>query len=957
MRPADLGGSHELVVAGLALATGVPDSLHVVLPCDEPGAEFMSLNRSVWETSEISPSAISSPIQYTLLGEGVRVAVSAEEILVEVGPDRVFAVPAELAPGCLVDVTYEDGLWSLVNGNRSWSTAGAGPTVVAAEFAGPATSNPISQVVVTTRELGSSPTGLQLAFMFFAIVGLVMTLRWVAAAGRPGLPRSSRRIRSRIWSMFSGLGPVDAAVLTALLIWMVTIPWAFDDGWIRGMTDGYSEHGAFSTIFEHPVTVGPLGYWVRWLGTIWFGISGATVFLRVPVLVVGWATWFGIRWIARRLGVPGNNGSVWFMAAVYTLGFGAWGMTLRAEPFVAGLAVASLALAIWFSDRSHGSIVAAWIVVVALGVTAHPAGVIVLAPVIVSGRALWSWAAANRHVAIAAVLSLATLTMLLFFVDTDLAGKLESIAALRGGTHEFFVFDELVRYEFLSRAPYGTLLRRLQVLLGFVGLLAFFLGSRKTDTTRSRLPSWSLVAALLLLFLTPSKWPWHFGGLIGLTALVVPLELRRVGRGRRRFSISAIVIALSVVVVMAWAWASDEPWAAFDLRTQQWWAGATNLFPFDLASVITWLGVAVGIALVLEWRARKTRRSDRRLLEVLVASGVALAMVITASTFVVDAFRTDGWTQTSQRLDQIRGVSECGLGEQVLAPIGGSIHVLPSVAAATAPADLEAGDAGFSGGGLFTATGYPEIGINAVLPVNDMGVMGSWIAPDGAAPESNVGSFRSDWRSLDPADDGVALMVMGGFPPVPGESVPVSEGTASNRVAVQWGSSSVSGVESMGIDEASPGGYFTDWSLVTLTVPLGADRVRLLLSDETTSSPDGWIASSFPLGVTMAPLSDSNALGTSTGIMITPPLALYFPCVDLPTIFAGVVLPPSLLMLRDETPWQTTFAAAAISDRYFQIDVVVPPNRDVDRVLLFVSQRFLTGSPARVNTQFDGFSG
>ena len=44
------------------------------------------------------------------------------------------------------------------------------------------------------------------------------------------------------------------------------------------------------------------------------------------------------------------------------------------------------------------------------------------------------------------------------------------------------------------------------------------------------LPSASIGVGLLLLFVTPDKWPWHFGPLLGIAAVASPQRLRACGR-------------------------------------------------------------------------------------------------------------------------------------------------------------------------------------------------------------------------------------------------------------------------------------------------------------------------------------------------------------------------------------------------------------------------------------------
>ncbi len=164
----------------------------------------------------------------------------------------------------------------------------------------------------------------------------------------------------------------------------------------------------------------------------------------------------------------------------------------------------------------------------------------------------------------------------------------------------------------------------------------------------------------------------------------------------------------------------------------------------------------------------------------------------------------------------------------------------------------------------------------------------------------------------------------------------------------------------VGIESAGSEGYFTDWSLRMFAVPMGTDRVRLLLRDATTGSGNAWVASSLPLAVSTASIGEVvNSYGPE--IMITPPLALYFPCVQVPLFAGSVVAPPGMMIQMWQTVWQRSFAAAALADRYFRVPVALDPSPsgaligahlgDVDN-FMFVSQEYLTGRSARATGEF-----
>ncbi len=939
-RPAEAGvADGGMAVAPLALARSTPDRLELTLPCDE-GTTFWSFNQWIWWSS---PGAEHSPLDFSALGGGLRVDVGGGVVVMMVGEREVLRVPVADEPGCVVGVGY-DGVWRLSVGGREWSAEGKAPRFVEATFVGSAASSAVSSVVVETRELGTSPSLVQLLLLVVAAGSLGLVGREIVVRGM-GKRRESGLVRRLLGSVVV----VDVGVVVGLIVWWLVIPTNIDDGWIAATQNGYEPYGDFTGVYTRSAQL-PLGYWVNWVQHFWSGLSSAAVVMRLPVLVLGVGTWAGLRSVGRSFGVPGTGGSVWLMGAVFLVGFGAWGMTLRVEPVMAALLVASLALAIRFVRGKRGWVVVAWVVVMALAVTAHPAGVVVVAPLLVSWRSVWGWVRSNREAALvglAAAVMLASLIGLLVFIDSNLTGRLEVLGGGASGTHDKFIGDELLRYRLLGQTPYATAMRRMAVALIFIGVGAFLLRRRRGAAVEN-LPGWSLIVGLGLLSLTPSKWPWHFGGLLALAALVVAIELHRTGGARSLLAVAGIGAAMS------WAWTLSLSWTALDLRTQQWWSGAANILPFELSSLAVWAGIGAATwGVVTIYRRSAALTNVWSAPEALVVVSALLVVAVTASTLVVDVVRTDGWTFGGQNVKGLVGASGCGLGDEIEVPVPGSLHgLVVGSGAVSVEADRVASRAGFAGGGVFERGGFSPSSLNSVRPLASMGDVGSWKVSGGLPADANRGSYRSEWFEVGSDDDSVVLMVMGSY-----------RGAASelgNAVGLQWGVSSASGVGDLGVERAELSGYFTDWSLVEFEARAGADRVRLLLRDDSVGSGDAWVASSLPLGMSVASVGEVVA-ADQLDIVVTPPLALYFPCVDVPRFERAVVRPPGMMIQMWGAVWQQTFGAAAASDRYFRVDVDLdPPVRsiqigahtgDADN-FIFVSQEYLTGRPARANGQF-----
>jgi len=920
-------------VAPLSIAPGVPDELEVVIPCEvtEPASGFGSLSLGLWRSADVEQR---SAIVYPDLGKTLRVTVSGDVVSVLVRSREIFRSPIEAGPECAIRVAYADGTWTLDSGDVHEVVDNEGPRFAEASFEGPAAISPVSQVSVTTRELGSSPTPVQrlLLALGVAALGSAVWLMWRTGAAAP-------RQERRRWA-----GP-EWAVAGGLALWAIFIPLNIDDGWIAARVGAYGQHGDIAGLFTAGSAPMPFGYWIEWFQHLWLSLGSSPLLMRVPAIAIGLVTWLGLRRLGDELGVwDGPRWVAWLAAGAFLTGFGAWGVTLRAEPILALLMLASVGCAVRFQATRTLRTLLWWSLVLVLAVTAHPAGVITLAPVLAIVPALIGWIRARRqHVVLAGALvgAVAAGALLVFYFDSSVATKAESIDAYRSAAHSLTILDEPDRYGFLDATPYATPMRRGAVALIFVALGAFGLNLvRRVGAHASRIPGWALGAAVLLLTVTPSKWPWHFGGLLALTALVLAIEIPRLATWGRWAA------AVGTAGSMSWAWTNSLDWAVFDLRSYEWAVGAENLSPVSLAGLTFWV---VAVAVVGGGSVWWARRRDAEVRPGALTIGLALALVlgVTSTTLVADTVVTSGWTFGGQNLASAVGRGGCGLGDRIEVPAPGSLRRLDSPGPLdSSPADAVAASLGFEGGTEVSPVGYPRTGINRTLPVGGMEVFGTYVALDDEGPDANTGSHRSGWRRVE--SETVVVMAMGLY----------EHWNSANAVAVQWGAIDGATIVDRGVVEATDlSGVFADWRLVRFEAPPDAEVVRTLLRDGTDGRGEAWVAAGAPLGITMVPVDD--LAGSRTDILASPAIAPYFPCVEVPPIDAGVVPAPDVVLQTWRSFWQTTYAGAASSDRYFLVPIptdlrsakVGAHSGDVGH-FVFVSQEHLTGFPARATGDF-----
>lgn len=906
----------ERAVAPLALAHGEPDAVTVTLPCDVPGSGFSSMNVWAWWSA---PGAEHSPLQYQGFEDSLELRYSGSEFKASVAGRDVAAIGVTSSPGCLLRAEYEDGLLTLRSGDVVSATAVGRFRLAEAALTGPAASDPATRVQVITHAVGSSPSTVQWVLLVGA-TGMLLVL------GRELLRPRRGRAASRV-----AITGVDIAVIGVLVLWWLLAPVNIDDGWTGAMQRRYGAYGDFSWIFTSG-SAAPMGYWLNWIQNLWLSLFDGPALMRLPALGLGTAGWLVLRRVAARAKVPGNGGSVWVMAGVYSTGFLAWGMTVRPEPFVVLIVAASLGWAVRATQEPSVRVLVWWGVTIALGLSAHPTGLLVLAPVIAAAPATWRRIRADRdrtEPVAAVILGTAALTGLLVFLDSNLAGLLERVATARAtGPHTQSVLEELNRYSFMGRTPYATIVGRVTVALVVSAAVAFLFGRARARI--HRLAGATIVASLGLLALIPSKWPVHFAGLIGPLALFVSLEVR--WRARRRIRASTVVVGAVAGALVVHAWSVNLPWNAFDLIRLRWWPG------LDLSSAVVWL-VLVLVAVTTMWVGRHLAGTAP---EALLAVMTALAVGYTAVVPAADAVITAGWNPTRGRVESLIGSHDCGLADRVAVPAAQSLGLLSAVVGEVPDADADADAAGFGDTGGFAADGWSPSSFNDVLPVPEMPVHGSWIDPGDNAGDRFVGSTRGDWYRL--TQQGVvALMVMGGL-----------DVGSGNAIAVQF----AAGTESIGIVSAGDSGYYTDWSLRVLRVPNGADRARVLLRDDSRGSGSAWVAASAPLAIEMTTLA---AAANGGGVVVTPPLAPYMPCIEVPVFEKAIVAPPGIMVLMWPSPWIGTFGAASLADRYFRVPVAFdPPARDIQigahlgdpDQFVFVSQEYLSGHIARGTEQF-----
>jgi arabinosyltransferase A len=432
-----------------------------------------------------------------------------------------------------------------------------------------------ARIDVDTRFI-TSPTAMKTALMVLGVLATVASIVALAVLDR----RSGRRVPGgwrRFWRVGLATWLADLAVVGGLLLWHVVGAISSDDGYNLTIARVSGDAGYVANYYRYfGASEAPFD-WYQSVLAHFAAISTAGVWMRVPALLAGLATWMLLsRWVLPRLGrrLAGNRIAVWTGAAVFLASWLPFNNGLRPEPLIAFGVLLTWVL-VEYSIGARRSWPAAVAIIVALfSVTLAPQGLIAIAPLLVGARAIARIARDRQRseagllAPIAAYAASLSLIFVIVFRDQTLATVAESarIKYTVGPTISWY--QEFLRYYFLTveDSVDGSLTRRFSVLillLCLFGLLAVILrrGSLPGMVTA---PVWRLIGTtavgLLLLTFTPTKWAVQFGafaGLGGALGAVTAFTFSRVGLHSRR-NLALYVTAL--LFVLAWATSGINGW-------------------------------------------------------------------------------------------------------------------------------------------------------------------------------------------------------------------------------------------------------------------------------------------------------------------------------------------------------------------------------------------------------------
>ncbi|OBC00264.1 arabinosyltransferase [Mycobacterium sp. 852013-50091_SCH5140682] len=785
------------------------------------------------------------------------------------------------------------------------------------DLSGPAPQGLTFSATIDTR-YSSSPTLLKMLAMIIGVVMTVVALGALHVLDAADGVKQRRFLPPRWWS----ISVLDGLVSAVLVWWHFVGSNTSDDGYILTMAR-VSEHAGYMANYYRwfGTPEAPFG-WYYDLLALWAHVSTASVWLRLPTLLMALACWWVIsREVIPRLGhaVKQSRAAAWTAAGLFLAFWLPLNNGLRPEPIIA------LGILLTWCSVERGVAtnrmlpVAIAIIIGALTLFSGPTGIAAVGALLVAVGPLKTIVARHTsrfgHLALLApILAACTVTIILIFRDQTLVGEIQASSFKSTVGPSLAWFDEHIRYERLfTTSPDGSVARRfgvLTLLLALAVSVAMSLRKGRVPGTAAG-PSRRIIGITIISFFammfTPTKWTHHFGvfaGLAGslgaLAAVAVTAAAMKSRRNRAMFGAAVLfVTALSFATVNGWWYVSNfgVPWSN---SFPQWHFGFTTIL----------LGFSVLALLLAAWfhftgrdesPAGPPGRWQRLAQAPLAIATWVLVMFEVLSLTLAMTDQYPAWSVGRSNLEALAGKT-CGLASDVmveentnegaLTPIGqptgqalGAVtsqgftpNGIPSDVSAdpvmeqpgsTNFADTESGTTTASEGGTEGGT-TAAAGVNgsrARLPfgLNPAAtpVLGSW-----RAGTQIPSSLRSAWYQLPNRDTAGPLLV-----------VSAAGRFNAGEVVVQWATDEQAAADrpggSLGFADVGAAPAWRNLRAPMAAIPRDATQIRLVATDDDLA-PQHWIAVTPPRIPALRTLQD--VVGSTDPVMLDWLVGLAFPC-------------------------------------------------------------------------------
>ncbi|MDP9164678.1 MAG: arabinosyltransferase domain-containing protein [Actinomycetota bacterium] len=773
----------------------------------------------------------------------------------------------------------------------------------------------------------TSPTVLKLLTMIVGIAMTVLALGALHVLDTADGMKHRRFLPPRWWS----LRPLDGVVTVALVWWHFVGANTSDDGYILTMAR-VSEHAGYMANYYRwfGTPEAPFG-WYYDLLALWAHVSTASVWVRLPTLLMGLACWWVIsREVIPRLGhaVKISRVAAWTAAGMFLAFWLPLNNGLRPEPIIA-LGI----LLTWCSvERGVATSrllpVAIAIIIGALTLFSGPTGIAAVGALLVAIGPLKTIVAAHTSrfgylALLAPILAAGTVTIFLIFRDQTLTSEVQASAFKSAVGPSLAWFDEHIRYERLFMAsPDGSVARRfavLAVLLALAVSVAMSLRKGRIPGTAAgpsrRIIGITIISFLMMMF-TPTKWTHHFGVFAGLAGSLGALAAVAVTAAAMTSRRNRTIFAAIVLFMTAFSFASVNGWwyvSNFGVP----WSNSFPQFSFGFTTIL--LGGSVVALLAAAWfhfagsggqkrsdRGRITAKQERtgrwsRIPWAPLTFAVwALVIFEVTSLTVAMVEQYPAWSVGRSNLESMAGKT-CGLATDVLVeqdPNGGMLQPVNAPIAAALGANAQ----GFSPNGIPADVSADRVaepqGSNNFADTDGSVVSGSEPGTEGgttAAAGVNGSRARLPYN-LDPATTPVMGSWRAGTQqpaqlrsawyrlPARDQTGPLLVVAAAGRfdsgeVVVQWATDDQAAKGqaggSVGFGDVGSVPAWRNLRVPLSAIPSDATQVRLVASDQDLA-PQHWIAVTPPRIPRLRTLQD--VVGRDDPVLLDWLVGLAFPC-------------------------------------------------------------------------------
>ena len=887
-----------------------PTSLDVTMPC--PAIRGVQA-RSTAPAALVSTNPPASP--YGQLA-GMVLQVSNGQLVLLDNNQRLGT--AALPPGDCTTQVHSDGFHTTatVGGQQFASVQGdQRPQLTGIYSALDDRLDDVRGVSVEARvdtRYESSPTLLKIVAIVIAVTafagGVLVLRRLDVLAGR----RPPRLAPRRWWKPTAR----DVAVCSALGIWWLIGATTSDDGFIMTIARTRESAGYIGNYFRwFSAPEAPFG-WPYELDALLVHVSTAAPWLRLPALLMGIASWLLIsREVLPRLGqkVRRSRAAGWAGAGVFLAFWLPYDNGLRPEPVVVLLSLLALCAVERAVATRRLTPVALGLVGATLAMAANPHGLVALLPYVVASRSLLHLVRQRARefgwLPTLAPLSAAGLVILTVVYADQTWQSIMDASRLRAdiGPAEQW-YQEINRYiQLFSQYPDGSLSRRFPVLLVILCLVTCMMVLLRRNRIRGAAlgPSRRLlgVAALsfVVLAVTPTKWPHHFGilaavggALAALTALATSSTVLRSTRNRSAFFAGLMVICAFAVTGSNGYWYVSG-WGV------PWSGEAPSFGGYKLSTLFL---IAAGIAGVIA--AVEHLRLDNRNPAAAEQGSRALRLgtaplSIVCALFILGELVTFGTAIQKQSgsyslgADNIKQLTEssCGLSDYVSVeanPLAGMLPVSANQPGVAAPGTMppeELRDQQVPNdylrpatNGAFRRVGQPGAPVQRPERKPPQG-FGTDQAPVWGA-ESGTGELRTPWYD-------VPQRATSGQVPV---VVAIAGSTAEDNILlVEYGRDTDHGFVVQSRQLVPPSENAPQWHDVRMMVPpeaRDAQKMRVVATANSTGA-DTWLGVSAPR---VPQLTSLTHFARNAPAFVEWPAAFAHPCLRVPAIRHGIAEQP-----------------------------------------------------------------